>query len=512
MSKLLFGLVGIIFLAIVGITVYSVMTQSTEGRNKAAIEEKIYKQWEFASDVEGWKPTNLVKYGVLNGTLYAVVGVDPRMDSASPAQRPFGSILQPSVGTTIPAGNKNLKISLAVTSANTPNTAKPTCIPRPACLDNKPHPCDIPERQDYCPQSISQYSFVIQYVAPNSTTPPKQLILNGTADGQQHVYSIRFPEVGELQIQSLQILLNGLSSNNAVNIDWIRLTGPLSGGGTTQSGPVIRQTYLNGSGDKLYGRLCHWNSDRGQAENCSAWDTQPVPPLLSTSSDKGARTYSGFAYNPNGLSPSDIWNVREMIMNTDGTTLYYRTCQLNPKSTIAATCTDTWHPSPLNNITGTGDKSYRSYGAFVFNTYQRNTRLPQSIRQFYLSENGLMTYYRTCQWDAARGSAEECNSWSSYPVPNLPPNSVPAVTRQYNAFLYQSPSSGGAPTQNVRQFFINQDGTKNYYRTCVWNANTASPQSCTPADNTWNSSDLVNITGSGDQSYRSYSAYVIGTP
>lgn len=99
---------GIVFVLTLGVIIFATISSNTESRSRAAETISIYKSWDFTKNEEGWKGQNLNGLVPRDGILYATIG---------PKQ---GSLINSTVNTRMPAGNKYISISMAVVTQGPP--------------------------------------------------------------------------------------------------------------------------------------------------------------------------------------------------------------------------------------------------------------------------------------------------------------------------------------------------------------------------------------------------------
>lgn len=539
--KAIFVAVALVLGMVALVMFYQAVQTNTEQRSKAAIDDSIYKSWEFevnsGSSFDGWIGNQVTSLNIRGGSLWAIVN-----DTPSTQIRPIiGSISNSAFSVTIPAGNKGLRMRMAVGAATPTNpNDQVKCQPRPACLDTKPS-CDIAEPvEGWCKASPNtssgQFQFAVYY-STDGLRPPTRVTFSGIADGAFHDYYLRFPDVGQISVNKLQFDFNNFGvANKQVQLDYIRIVGPVtvtpeptvivSPMPTTMITPVpqgnwpqrARQLFLNNEGTKFYYRTCDWNYSQGTAVNCApanTWLEYPVadivdPRTLSPGVPK-IRDYNTFVFDAveNGRT---IQKIRQSYINDLGTIAYYRTCIWNPALALPEKCqpeNTPWTALPLNQLQGASPTPiYRKFTSFV---YDRGNNLPQGIRQILLDNTGTTLYYRTCEWDTNRATPVNCgpsDRWNMLSVRDAigTPSSTVSSIREYSAFIYDVYSSTGVKSQNIRQLFFNEQGNTVYYRTCRWNPTRAGAENCMPVSG-WINTSIVNITGQGNSAYLGYNVF-----
>jgi hypothetical protein len=249
-TTVLFAAFGLVALAIT----YRAVTVSTDQRSKAA-EGEIVKSWEFNTngDTEGWSGKYIGDASVSGGYLQTTV---------IKTSRP-GRIRNLSVGTTLETGNKYITLSMAVTLTSLRRRSRdvtqdgqstvvspgnsaedagepeidaaelveqlyPTCIPVPRCTNVLGY-CPLPEQipvGGYCPPPRSRsFTYLVFYrLAGKQKYESKPLALRGVVDGRFHDYTLKFPEIGPIIVDRLNIqFVRGVSPGDTIQIDWVRL-------------------------------------------------------------------------------------------------------------------------------------------------------------------------------------------------------------------------------------------------------------------------------------------------
>lgn len=248
-STVLFILFGLIALVVT----YRAVSLSTEKRTKA-VGETVVKSWEFTTDgnTEGWT-------GRYTGEL-TVAGGYLRTTAVKTSHA--GRIRNTSVATLMDKGNKFIKVFMAVSSQSARNptggnvegvrgvsTERSTgvdpqepeldasqlikqlysrCTPAPGCA-NREGICPLPEKipvGGYCPpRNTRSFTFLVFYrLAGKVSFEKKPLALRGAVDSRFHEYTLRFPEVGPMTVDRLNIqFVRGVIPGDMIQVDWIRL-------------------------------------------------------------------------------------------------------------------------------------------------------------------------------------------------------------------------------------------------------------------------------------------------
>lgn len=266
-SRIIYGAVVLLFSLIALAVTYQAFTQGINLRSKAAQTDVIYKGWEFngkdVNDTDGW-----------NGGLQRLIvsGGALQMTVRRTSKVPF--ISQNSMKTSLPQGNKYLKISMNVSGPSpksftpqsqvyamtlplahsTPSTNKddefdqtinqnmvctqdvkicadgsfvgrigPQCFfaPCPAVDTTAP-----PIPQVSLPMKRRAFSALVYYKLKNKRLWEKPIAFDGTFEQGFRQYLVRFPEIAATTIDRLRIAFpSGIMPGDQVNIDWIRLVG-----------------------------------------------------------------------------------------------------------------------------------------------------------------------------------------------------------------------------------------------------------------------------------------------
>ena len=249
-STVLFIAFGLIAIAIL----YKAVSDSTENRTQAAAGT-IAKSWEFTApgDSEGWSARYTGDLTVSDGFLRVLT-----IKTSHP-----GRIRNTSVNTKLARGNKTLTLSMAVspksarsaaggrvegvkgvTADAAPDAAEPEldaaqlveslyakCTPPPSCTDAN-GTCPLPEKipvGGFCPpRNTRSFTFLVFYrLAGKDKFERKPLTVRGVVDSRFHEYELRFPEIGVLAIDRLNIqFVRGVIAGDLVQLDWIRLLSP----------------------------------------------------------------------------------------------------------------------------------------------------------------------------------------------------------------------------------------------------------------------------------------------
>ncbi|MFH1705550.1 MAG: hypothetical protein ABH867_01445, partial [Patescibacteria group bacterium] len=152
-----------------------------------------------------------------------------------------------------------------------------------------------------------------------------------------------------------------------------------------------------------------------------------------------------------------------------------------------------WLETDLNNLAGSGNEKYRSTNGFV---YSKSGQL--IFMQNFLSLDGRRSWSRECPMDATGILSCSSAAWNSTDLSNL--RKIGNETyRDYNALVY---SKNGQ--LKLLQSFLEVDGKRSWSRECPMDA--TGILSCSSA--IWNSNDLSNLRGVGNETYRSYDAYI----
>jgi hypothetical protein len=186
-----FGLVALAF-------AYQGVKTSNDIRSRAAQTDQIYKQWEFnGATTEGWVQTNLTGIKVANGFLTASTTNNNAI------------LFHKSVSAAMPVGNKYLKFRLGVYS---PQPVKKSFAPLPT---GYPTPTSQP----------GIFTVTVSYFIRGTSRQNMLPAIPGTAFGNMYEYSVRFPDIGGITIDSIQMTLKPMRAGMSIQLDWVRLIG-----------------------------------------------------------------------------------------------------------------------------------------------------------------------------------------------------------------------------------------------------------------------------------------------
>lgn len=231
--------------------------------------------------------------------------------------------------------------------------------------------------------------------------------------------------------------------------------------------------------------------------------------------------YSAFSKGNTELrskaSAPSTWpqGTRQIFLNNEGTKFYYRTCDWNYNQGIAVNCepANTWAESPIADTVDPRtlnpvDPRIRDFNSFIYDAVE-NGRAIQKIRRSYLNDSGTVVYYRTCNWNVDLARSEKCQPentpWTALPLDQIRGASSTPIYRKFTSFVYDR---GNNIQQGIRQILLDNTGTNLYYRTCLWDAERATPVSCGPVDS-WNRLPVGEAIGNRSiTSIREYSAFI----
>ena len=195
--------IGVVFAVAILAISYKAATTSQENRSKAAETQVTYKSWEFnGTTTEGWLLTNLSGTRVTGGLLTAKVTGSP----TSPV-----TLVNKSVGSVLPQGNKYIKLRLAVAGS----TGSP-----PKSVSKTPINTKFPPPAPATPFAIS-----VSYT--NKGAPRVAPQLRGIADGKLYEYSVLLPDIGSVTVDSVKLLISSVKTGTPVQLDYVRLIGVL---------------------------------------------------------------------------------------------------------------------------------------------------------------------------------------------------------------------------------------------------------------------------------------------
>jgi hypothetical protein len=101
-NKILAIILGVVFFVVLAVISYDAIRTNTDNRSKAATARLTYKIWDFTTNEEEWSGKNLTNIAAKNGILSATIGSKT------------GSIINSTVDTGMPIGNKYITIRMAV--------------------------------------------------------------------------------------------------------------------------------------------------------------------------------------------------------------------------------------------------------------------------------------------------------------------------------------------------------------------------------------------------------------
>ncbi len=202
-SKILFIVLALAFGLVMVAMMYQAVLTNTETRSKAAVEETIFKQWEFnGSDSEGWTLEQF-KWRVQNGLLSAV---------SEPGRGNEMTYVWGREGLSLPVGNKYVKLRIAV-------------IPPP----------ELPRN---LAQDIHVY---INYYTSRNGQPLTGGVRIQPGEGMRE-YVFKFPEIGKIVLSKLSLSPSLQMKGVRVKADWIRITGPVGSRGGVVTPPSSQPT------------------------------------------------------------------------------------------------------------------------------------------------------------------------------------------------------------------------------------------------------------------------------
>jgi len=225
-----------------GFFTFKASQMSTESRSKAALEYKTYVNWEFnGTDPEGWVGENLTNIKVGGGVLKGIVG----------GAKTYPKLTHKKVA--LDQGNKMFEISIAVAPA-----VKPERGPTPA---------------------VEPYKLNVIYAVSTDGLKRKQLVMKGRPNGKLNNLKAKFPEIGKLNIDNLQLEFVNVKSDSIITIESIKVTDivgtkpsptptPLPGLVNCESLYKEKSSYFKGCSDNGYAQVC-FNQFTTEYQGCN---------------------------------------------------------------------------------------------------------------------------------------------------------------------------------------------------------------------------------------------------
>ncbi len=192
-------------------------------------------------------------------------------------------------------------------------------------------------------------------------------------------------------------------------------------------------------------RRCEINTTTGALESCGSWTAGTL------TLEKPVVAYGAFTYTESGKQ-----FVVQSLVEDNGTTGRYRTCEINPALQGGFTSNNcgAWK-------TGiTFDPAIVSYGAYSFTLGGK-----QYAVQSVIETDGKTSKFRKCEIGAG-GVLSACAQWSNITLPN--------ETGAYGAYEY----TGSDSKTYIVQSLVDKGGKTSQYRKCSLNTTTGALENC----------------------------------
>lgn len=203
-NKILLGTFGIAFALILGVLLYATST-NTDLRSKAALEEKVYKDWQFEDrELEGWdiNPKSGSSVGVGDGV------VEFTVDSASVV------LTHKKVNVKMDKGQKMIRLAA--------KTNVGSWIPEAPGMKGTAGGM-MPYRPD--DTAALRLDGKVEYKVSGKQGWQKGVLLGGVFNGEKGIFTANFPQINAITIEELKVTLTS-ARPLSVTLDNIVLVSP----------------------------------------------------------------------------------------------------------------------------------------------------------------------------------------------------------------------------------------------------------------------------------------------
>lgn len=263
-QKILILVFGVAFGLVALALAYQAVKTSADIRSKAAATSQIYKQWEFntVNSPEGWYAVDPYTATVGNG-FFTLSDLKTKM---------LPAFQNTSAGVSLPAGLKKITFSMSVGRIITTGKRDTVTSTSSATIQNIPgksvdsayeasvgnnNVCALDVQT--CTDGIvlgrggpncslmacstkprRSFTGTVAYKLAGNTQYERPIAFSGRPDGRFQTFTLNLPNAESINIESILVTFSsGINSSDKINVDWIRVLGPIQPTPTPTPKPLV---------------------------------------------------------------------------------------------------------------------------------------------------------------------------------------------------------------------------------------------------------------------------------